>query len=154
MSTATTAHLFDGRWVDVPHASVQDWQYEVSNGDTTLSLADWYTEHGEQNTEEIHGSIEFAPRCSDFPGEGHDQHVRRVTNASQTGPMQFGSPHASAWVCGRKSCLLDALAWVELTTGEKAQWTEDMGATWKELSFPENTTFVLEDNADDDTGEQ
>lgn len=147
MSTSTTAYLFDGRQIDVPHASVQDWQYEVSNGDTTLSLADWYTEHGEQNTEEIQGSVEDTAKCGET-GFEHEEHIRRVTNAGQIGEYKLAWPHASVWVCGRKTCLLDALAWVERTTGEKAVWTEDAGQSWNEPGFPQGTVFAPEDHRD------
>jgi hypothetical protein len=116
MSTSTTAYLDDGRHVDVPASAVRDWQYEVQNLDTTLGLADWYTDQGEENTDEIQGSADDDTRCY------HDELSHRVTNESQTGEFRKDKPCAMVRVCHRRACILDAMAWVERSTGERAAW--------------------------------
>lgn len=117
MSTFTTAYLDDGRHVDVPASAVSDWQYEVQNLDTTIGLAAWYTEHGEENTDEIQGAADDDTRCD------HDEHSHRVVNESQTGDgIRKDKPLAMTRVCHRRACILDALAWVERNTGERAAW--------------------------------
>lgn len=117
MSASTTAYLFDGRQVDVPASAVLDWQYEVRNGDTTRSLADWYTEDGEENQDEIRGSAYDDTRCD------HDELSHRVVNESQIGDgVVKDKPLTMARVCHRRPCILDALAYVERSTGEPAAW--------------------------------
>ncbi|MET3172928.1 UNVERIFIED_ORG: hypothetical protein ABIB52_000756 [Arthrobacter sp. UYCu721] len=116
MSTFTTAHLDDGRYVDVPANAVSDWQYEVQNLDTTFGLAAWYTEHGDENTDEIQGTVDDDTRCD------HDELTHRVTNESQIGEYRKDKPCCMARVCHRRACILDALAWVERNTGERAAW--------------------------------
>jgi hypothetical protein len=126
MSTFTTAYLADGRSVDVPASSVIDWQYQVQNLDTTIGLADWYTEHGEENTDEIQGEADDDTRCD------HDEHSHRVVNESQIGDgLKKDKPCCMARVCHRRACILDALAWVERNTGERAAWA----APHQEFSF-------------------
>jgi hypothetical protein len=117
MSTSTTAYLDDGRHVDVPAHAVLDWQYEVRNGDTTRGLADWYTEDGEENQDEIQGTADDDTRCD------HDEFSHRVTNESQTGAgVNKDAPLMMVRVCHRRACILDAMAWVERGTGEPAAW--------------------------------
>ncbi len=126
MST-TTATLSDGRRVDVPRAAVADWAIAAADGDTTLSLADWYTQEGEARVDEIYG--DRAPEHTDeWPKCQHiyDEPTRvRVTNASQVGAYDPTRPHVSSVVCGRRACILDALAWVERQTGEQGMWIGD-----------------------------
>lgn len=56
----------------------------------------------------------------DEPNCDHVQAVVLVTNQ----PEHYDSfrSHRAVWVCGRRSCVLDALAWVERGTGERAHW--------------------------------
>ncbi|BDZ52399.1 hypothetical protein GCM10025867_46400 (plasmid) [Frondihabitans sucicola] len=48
----------------------------------------------------------------------HRDSQRRVTN--QPGDYNPNRPHRSTWVCARRACVLDAMAWVERGTAEKA----------------------------------
>lgn len=117
MSTFTTAFLDDGRSVDVPASSVIDWQYETRNLDTTVGLAAWYTQHGEENTDENQGSADDDTRCD------HDELTHRIANESQTeNSVDKDKPLMMARVCHRRPCILDAMAWVERGTGERAAW--------------------------------
>jgi hypothetical protein len=116
MSTFTTAYLFDGREVDVPQIDVDNWQSEVAELVTTLSLGDWYTESGDENQDEIRGSAEDDPRCP------HDEYSHRVANESQIGEYQKDKTTRMTRVCHRRPCLLDAMAWVERGSGERAAW--------------------------------
>lgn len=111
----TTAHLHDGRYVEVPKDLVRDWQYQAHNLDTTLGLADWYV-NDEENEAEILGEADDDTRCA------HDERSHRVTNESQTGEYVPDKPMRSVRVCNRRACLLDAMAWVERGTGEPAAW--------------------------------
>lgn len=125
MPKTTTAYLADGRHVDVPKDAVRDWQYEVRNGDTTDSLAAWYTEDGDEHQDEIQGTADDNPRCD------HDETSHRIVNESQTGDYDKDKPMRMARVCHRRACILDALAWVERGTGEPAAWA----APHQEYSF-------------------
>lgn len=116
MPKTTTAYFADGRHVDVPDYAVRDWQQAVRDDLTTDGLTAWYTEHGEENTDEIQGSATDDPRCD------HDEQSHRITNESQTGEYRKGKPCRMARVCHRRACILDALAWVERGTGERAAW--------------------------------
>lgn len=122
--TETTAYLADGRSVEVPEDAVKDWQYLVQNSDTTLGLADWYTEQGDEHQDEIEGEPHDHPRCD------HDDRTVRVTNMSQRESYDRARPHASAWVCARRACVLDAMAWVEHSTNEQAVWQEHGKDAW------------------------
>lgn len=125
-----TAHLADGRTIAVPTSDETDWKYEVRNGDTRLGLAEWFIAQGEDCDEDreelIEGEIEDTARCE------HSHTVHRVTNITQTGEYLSHRPHASVWVCKRRHCTLDAMAWVERTTGEASVWTADKGVTWSQ----------------------
>lgn len=116
-STATTtAYLHDGRYVEVPEESVDAWRGEVRSHDTKLGLADWYTDQGDENQDEIKGHADDDTRCD------HEERTHRVTNESQTGEYQKDKPFAAARVCHRRACILDGMAWVERSTGETAAW--------------------------------
>ena len=116
MSTSTTAYLHDGRHIEVPEESVEAWRDEVRSHDTKLGLADWYTDQGDEHLDEIQGHADDDTRCD------HGERTHRVANESQTGEYQKDKPYAAARVCHRRSCVLDALAWVERLTGEAAAW--------------------------------
>lgn len=115
MSETTTAYLPDGRYVEVPDDLVDDWVSEVRNRDTKRGLAAWYIDD-EENEAEILGTADDDTRCD------HDERTHRVTNESQTGEFREDMPYAGARVCHRRACVLDALAWVERSTGETAAW--------------------------------
>lgn len=137
MTSTTTGYLADGRRIEVPRSAVKDWRYEVENGDTVLGLGDWYTDCGEENLDMIEGEADDYPRCNHTEDDDADHPLNRVrvTNASQTGAYNPERPHASSWVCGRRACVLDAMAHVERFTGEQALWTFRTGATddWRSL---------------------
>ncbi|MFJ2662535.1 hypothetical protein [Arthrobacter koreensis] len=116
MTSSTTAYLADGRHIDVPDDYVEDWRDEVRNETTTLGLADWYTNQGDDHQDEIEGEADDDTRCD------HEERTHRVTNESQTGGYQKDKPLGSARICHRRSCILDAMAWVERGTGEAAAW--------------------------------
>ncbi len=130
MSTATTssetvAFLSDGRHVQIPDSAVQDWKYAVTNDDTTLGLGDWYTDLGEEHTDEIRGEVSREPFCTPTsPCKNVSVRSVRVTNESQVHQFTPGATHASVWVCRQRSCILDAMSWVERSTGERAVWLE------------------------------
>jgi hypothetical protein len=132
MSTSTTAYFEDGRHVDVPHNSVIDWKYAVANDDDTNGLADWYTDGGDENLDEIQGTANDDPRCQN---EGS---IVRVVNATQAAVYTPGLPHASAWTCGKRACVLDAMAWVERATGDTAVW---LSADEQVHTVPPRTDF-------------
>lgn len=111
----TTAHLDDGRYVEIPADAVRDWQYEAHNLNTQLGLAAWYLSD-EENEDKVKGEAEDDARCD------HEERSHRVTNQSQTGEYQDDKPMSSVRVCGRRACVLDALAFVERGTGEPAAW--------------------------------
>lgn len=115
MTATTTAYLPDGRYVEVPEDSARDWRYEVNNGDTQRSLADWYLAYDE-NADEIKGEADDDARCE------HEERSHRVTNQSQTGEYRDDKPISSVRICSRRACILDAMAWVERGTGEPAAW--------------------------------
>lgn len=127
MTETTTGYLADGRTVPVPEDAVKDWKYEIENGDTTLGLGDWYTDCGDENMDQVEGSPDDHPRC------GHEGREVRVTNASQKDEYDQGRPHASAWVCRERACVLDAMAWVERATGEHAVWQARGESVWRSL---------------------
>lgn len=54
------------------------------------------------------------PRCN------HLRQVHRVTNLADGWPLMPREPHASAWVCEKRPCVLDAMAWVERLTEQPA----------------------------------
>lgn len=122
----TTAYFADGRSITVAVDDVIDWRYEIQNDTTRLGLADWYIQQDEAHQEEIEGEVEDNARCE------HSKTVHRVTNITQTGELLTNRPHASVWVCKRRHCTLDAMAWVERTTGEASVWTADKGVTWSQ----------------------
>lgn len=119
----TTAHLSDGRYVEVPYFAARDWAREAATLSTTLSLAEWYTQDDE-NEDEIQGEAEDFPRCDHR--EETTERVR-VTNASQALAFDTSRQIASTLVCGERACILDALAWVERATGEHGVWVDDDG---------------------------
>lgn len=121
-----TAYLSDGRHIDVPHTAAKDWALEAAELDTTIGLADWYTDQGDERQDEIQGTIDDSPRC-DHQHRGDGIETVRVVNASQAGDYDRTLPHASAWVCTNRACILDALAWVERATGEPAIWLDQAG---------------------------
>lgn len=121
MTDKITAYLWDGRSVDVPRTAYEDWKYEAGQGDTHLGLGDWYTKSGDEHRDEIEGKPDDDPRC-DHGNEG-DSVV--VTNWSQADAFDSSRSHASARVCGQRACVLDAMAWVERSTGEHAVWIRD-----------------------------
>ncbi|MGY4541150.1 hypothetical protein ACVWY0_001059 [Arthrobacter sp. UYNi723] len=132
MSTFTTAYLDDGRHVDVPASAVMDWQYEVRDLNTTLGLADWYTEQGDQHQDEIQGSADDDTRCD------HDEYSHRVVNESQTGDgIAKDKPLTMTRVCHRRPCILDAMAWVERNTGERAAWAAPQQSFSFEIPAPD-----------------
>lgn len=132
MSTFTTAYLDDGRHVDVPAHAVLDWQYEVRDLNTTLGLADWYTDQGDQNLDEIQGSADDDTRCD------HDEYSHRVVNESQTGDgIKKDKPLTMTRVCHRRACILDAMAWVERNTGERAAWAAPQQSYSFEMPVPD-----------------
>lgn len=116
MST-TTAHLSDGRFVDVPDLEARAWAREAASLSTTDGLADWFLSEDE-NVEMIQGAAEDFPRCD------HRPRSYRVVNASQASAYDRDRPHAASSVCESRACLLDALAWVERTTGEHGVWID------------------------------
>ncbi|MFF2053788.1 hypothetical protein ACFVU2_19445 [Leifsonia sp. NPDC058194] len=121
MTTQTiTAYLADGRHVEVPESVARDWAHETQDLTTTDCLADWYLQDGE-NDDEITGVAEDDPRCD------HDRSSGDVivTNASQANGYDKTRPIASTRVCPTRTCILDALAWVERTTGEHGVWIGD-----------------------------
>lgn len=125
--SATTGYLADGRTVPVPADAVKDWKYEVENGDTVLSLGDWYTDCGDENMDAVEGSPDDSTRCD------HEDRRVRVTNASQKDDYDRSLPHASAWVCPERTCVLDAMAWVERATGEHAVWQRRGEEVWRSV---------------------
>lgn len=128
--TATTAYLSDGRHIDVPTQDARDWALEASMLDTTISLADWYTDQGDEHQDELQGKAADDPRCDHLYGAEPTIELARVrvVNASQAGDYDPDRSHASTWVCGARVCVLDALAWVERTTGEAAVWVTNASA--------------------------
>jgi hypothetical protein len=114
--TTTTAYLADGRHIEVPSRAVRDWQDDVHNGGTTDGLADWYTDGGDENQDEIQGSADHGTSCD------HDELSHRIVNESQTGAYDKDKPIRMARVCHRRACILDAMAWVERGTSESAAW--------------------------------
>lgn len=125
--SATTGYLADGRTVPVPADAVKDWKYEVENGDTVLSLGDWYTDCGDENMDAVEGSPDDSIRCD------HEDRSVRVTNNSQKDDYDRSLPHASAWVCPERACVLDAMAWVERATSEHAVWQRRGEEVWRSV---------------------
>jgi hypothetical protein len=128
--TTITAYLPDGRHIDVPKSDAQDWSSEAADLDTTLGLADWYTEQGDERHDEIHGVAADDPRCEHLhsgPDGTTPVNLKRiiVVNKSQAGKYDPALPHAAASVCDARSCILDAMAWVERAAGERAVWIDD-----------------------------
>lgn len=126
MTGTTTAHLSDGRRVEVPRPAAAEWAIAAADLETTLSLGDWYTQEGETRTDEILGSPTDEPedwtRCDHYL----DGAPRvRVTNASQAAAYDPTRVHAAATVCTERACILDGLAWVERQTGEHGVWIGD-----------------------------
>ncbi|MCI4659691.1 hypothetical protein [Cryobacterium zhongshanensis] len=130
MSTSTTAYLPDGRHVDVPEQAARDWARDAGQLDTTIGLADWYTDQGDDNQDEIHGTADDEPRCQHlYEDEPKTNLTRiRVVNASQSDAYDPDCAMASTWVCGARTCILDAMAWVERATGERAVWLDAVTA--------------------------
>jgi hypothetical protein len=130
MSTSTTAYLPDGRHVDVPAQAARDWAQEAAQLDTTIGLADWYTGQGDDNQDEIHGTADDEPRCQHlYEDEPKTNLARvRVVNPSQAGGFDPDRSMASTWVCGARTCILDAMTWVERATGERAVWLDAVTA--------------------------
>lgn len=54
------------------------------------------------------------PRCN------HAGTVHRVTNLPDGTPLTPDMAHRSAWVCEKRPCVLDAMAWVERGTDQPA----------------------------------
>lgn len=54
------------------------------------------------------------PRCTCGPL------IHRVTNLAEGVELTIDMGHRSAWVCEKRACILDAMAWVERGTGEPA----------------------------------
>ena len=122
MSTKITAYLSDGRSIAVPKQDVDSWKYEVENGDTTTSLADWYTEGGEEHADQIKGHAVDSTRCDHQFEHGYNTPTVRVGSPSEV---------RLARVCGRRACILDALAWVERAdAGREA----GLGAVWHDAA--------------------
>lgn len=112
----TTAYFADGRHIDVPEDSAYDWRDDVRNENTTLGLADWYTDNGQENLDDIKGDADPDTLCN------HDEFSHIIVNESQTGPLTKDKPMRMIRVCHRRPCILDAMAWVERGTGEPAAW--------------------------------
>jgi predicted RNA-binding protein YlxR (DUF448 family) len=55
---------------------------------------------------------------SDDPRCDHTDLIHIVTN--QPDGYDKDRSLRSAWICGQRACVLDAMAWVERGTGEKA----------------------------------
>lgn len=53
---------------------------------------------------------EDSPYCH---GAGHGTSVNRVTNWPDRSTFDLNRTIVSVWVCERRSCVLDAMAWVE-----------------------------------------
>lgn len=121
----TTAYLPDGRSVDVPDDEAEDWRYEVKDGNTTLGLADWYTDQGDDHQDEIRGEADDDTRCD------HREMTYRVYSESQIGPNPSQTGRMTR-VCHRRACILDAMAWVERGQGGPAAWA---GPGDEEFSF-------------------
>lgn len=125
-----TAYLSDGRYVEVPKTYAEDWALEASELYVKSGLGDWWVaRHDDAGPEddlpavEILGSIDDSPRCTHT-----DAAVAViVTNASQASSYDSTKPHASTRVCGRRACILDALAWAERITSETGVWLDESG---------------------------
>lgn len=114
-NNATTAYLADGRSIDVPNDDAEDWRYEVRDESTTLGLADWYTNQGDDHLDEIKGQADDDTRCE------HEELSHRVFSESELGPNPSQTGRM-ARVCHRRGCILDAMAWVERGRGGPAAW--------------------------------
>jgi len=130
-NTTTTAYLADGRHVDVPAQDAKAWAFEASELGTTIGLADWYTEQGDEHQDEIMGTIGDGPRCRHLQATGAPATLKRyqVVNEPQSVEYKPNETIASAIVCNARSCILDGLAWVERTTGERAVWIDAKNVT-------------------------
>lgn len=117
----TKAYLSDGRHIKVPRDYVEDWGHEARNGDTTLSLADWYTAQGDERKDDIRGSINDKSLCE------HDESSHRICNESQISEYHADKPLRMVRTCHRRACILDGMAWVERGTGEIAAWAPPYG---------------------------
>jgi hypothetical protein len=120
----TTAYLSDGRHIDVPLRDADEWARQAAERDTTLGLADWYTDQGDEHQDEIQGKGVDDPRCEHLHQGPHNLKRILVVNTSQAGTYDPAHSHAAASVCGARACILDAMAWVERATGERAVWIE------------------------------
>ncbi|ROR76048.1 hypothetical protein SAMN06295974_3805 [Plantibacter flavus] len=130
MSHPVIAPLSDGRRVQVPGDYVDEWKTDVRELNTLLGLGDWFTDGGEKRQALIEGASKDWARC-DHPRNPATQ--VRVTNLRQAGTFVPNEPHASVWICDKRSCLLDAMAWAERQTNDTAVWIDADGAAHEEL---------------------
>lgn len=69
----------------------------------------------------------------DFPRCEHKPTAIEVRNLSQIPSLSSTLPMAMSLVCSQRCCILDAMAWAERTTGERAMWrlkSENSDQTW------------------------
>lgn len=104
---SVTAYLSDGRRVHVPKSTVEDWRYEVENGDTYLGLGEWFTKD-EENEELIEGQalrdsygIMDTDNNNTAPVEGAESPATRPLRMMREGAVQFGK--------GVKLCVTDVI---------------------------------------------
>lgn len=75
------------------------------------------------------------PKCTHG---GTEEDTHRVSNQPDT--FDADRPLRSVWVCARRACLYDALAWVERGTGEQAFIRPRKGHSCELCATPEGTT--------------
>lgn len=103
---------------------------QQSTEDAEASRDDW-----ERALEQIFG---ISPESDDWNRCSEDDHypdldtALTVTNISQKDGLVKDKPHVLVTVCPKRACLLDAMAWVERTTGEQAVWSyrRDAPTVW------------------------
>jgi hypothetical protein len=78
-------------WADHPVYGSEDWRYEVSNGDTRQSYAEWVASKIEQEGQEDEGPVPVRPWTTDYPN-GHSDLLYLTSGcceAANGGPALF-----------------------------------------------------------------
>lgn len=77
------------------------------------------------------------PRCN------HTEHETRVTSLSDDQEWKTGMGMRAVWVCRRRACILDAMAWVERGSGVERSYVY-LGPIGSPLWDPNSTVESLE----------